>query len=92
MIREREVFCFEPDLVSDLIGVRWHGSCCLVQGFFCLLPFLRCLSGSVVDELDCGWWIRKFHRNSRGVPQECFYWGDACRGVRIIVVYRRGYR
>ena len=91
LIREREVFCLEPDFVSDLIGVRWCGSCCLVQSFFRLLPFLRCLSGPVIDELDCGWWIREFHRDSRGVPQKRFYRGDTCRGVRIIVVYRRGY-
>ena len=68
LIREREVFCFEPDLVSDLIGVRWCGSCCFVQGFFCLLPFLRCLSGSIIDELDGGWWIREFRRDLGGIP------------------------
>ena len=68
LIREREVFCFEPDLVSDLIRVRWCGSCCLVQGFFRLFPFLRCLSGSIVDKLDGGWWIREFHRDFGGVP------------------------
>ena len=68
LIREREVSCFEPDFISDLIRVRWYGSCCLVQGFFCLLPFLRCLSGSIVDELDGGWWIREFCRYSGGVP------------------------
>ena len=68
LIREREVFGFEPDFVFDLIRVRWCGSCCLVQGFFCLLPFLRCLFGSVVDELDGGWWIGEFCRDSGGVP------------------------
>ena len=68
LIREREVFRFEPDLVPDLIGVRWCGSRSFVQGFFCLLPFLRCLFGSIVDELDGGWWIREFHRDSGGVP------------------------
>ena len=67
LIRERKVFCFEPDLVSDLIGVRWCRLCCLVQRFFCLLPFLRCLSGPIVDELDSGWWIREFHRDLGGV-------------------------
>ena len=68
LIREREVFRFEPDLVSDLIGVRWCDSCCLVQGFFRLLPFLRRLSGSIIDELDGGWWIREFRRDFGGVP------------------------
>ena len=68
LIRKCEVFCFEPDFISDLIRVRWYGSRCLVQGFFCLLPFLRCLSGSIVDKLDCGWWIGEFHRDSGGVP------------------------
>ena len=68
LIREREVFCFEPDLVSDLIGVRWCGSCCFVQGFFCLFPLLRCLFGSIIDELDGSWWIREFHRDFGGVP------------------------
>jgi hypothetical protein len=68
LIGESEMLRFEPDLVSDLIGVRWCGSCCLVQGFLRLLPFLRCLSGSVVDKLDGGWWIREFHRDSGGVP------------------------
>ena len=68
LIREREVFRFEPDLISGLVGVRWCGSCCLVQGFFRLLPFLRCLSGSVIDKLDSGWWIREFHCDSGGVP------------------------
>ena len=67
LIREREVFCFEPDFISGLIGVRWCGSCCLVQGFFCLLSFLRCLSSPVIDKLDRGWWIREFHRDSGGV-------------------------
>ena len=62
------MFCFEPDLISSLIRVRWYRSCCLVQGFFCLLPFLRCLSGSVINELDGGWWIREFRCDSRGVP------------------------
>jgi hypothetical protein len=81
LIREREVFRFEPDLVSDLIGVRWYGSCCLVQGFFCLLLFLRRLSGSVINELDRGWWIRELHRDSRGVSQECFYWA-----IRVVAL------
>ena len=68
LIRKREVLCFEPDFISDLIGVRWCGSGCFVQGFFCLLPFLRCLSGSIIDKLDGGWWIREFHCDSGGVP------------------------
>ena len=68
LIRECEMFCFEPDFISDLIGVRWCGSCRLIQGFLRLLPFLRRLSGSIINELNCGWWIREFHRNSRGVP------------------------
>ena len=92
LIREREVFCFEPDFISDLIGVRWRGSCCFVQGFLRLLPFLRCLSGPIIDELDCGWWIREFYCDLRGISQECFYWGDACRGVGVVIVYCRGYR
>ena len=68
LIRECEVLRFEPDFVSSLIRVRWCGSCCLVQSFFCLLPFLRCLSGSFIDKLDGGWWIREFHCNFGGVP------------------------
>ena len=68
LIREREVFCFEPDFVSDLMGVRWCGSCCLIQGFFRLLLFLRRLSSPVVDKLDGGWWIREFYCDSGGVP------------------------
>ena len=68
LIRERKVFRFEPDLVSNLIRVRWCGSCCLVQGFFRLLPFFRCLSCSIVEELNGGWWIREFHCDSGGVP------------------------
>ena len=62
------MFRFEPDFISSLIRVRWYRSCCLIQGFFRLLPFLRCLFGSIVDKLDGGWWIREFHRDSRGVP------------------------
>ena len=62
------MFCLEPDFISDLIGVRWCGLCCLVQGFSRLLPFVRCLFGSVVDELDGGWWIRKFRRGFGGIP------------------------
>jgi hypothetical protein len=68
LIREGEVFCLEPDFISGLIGVRWGGPCCLVQGFFRLLPFLRCLSGSIVNELDGGWWIREFCCSFGGVP------------------------
>ena len=67
LIRKRKVFCFEPDFVSDLIRVRWDGSCCLVQGFFRLLPFLRRLFGSVIEKLDRGWWIREFCRDSRRI-------------------------
>ena len=68
LIRECEVSCFEPDLISDLIRVRWYGSCCLVQGFLCLLPFLRCLSSSVVDKLNRGWWRGEFCCDSGGIP------------------------
>ena len=68
LIRECEVFCFEPDFVSDLIRIRWGRSCCLVQCFFCLFPFFRCLSSPIVDELDCGWWIREFYCDFGGVP------------------------
>ena len=67
LIREGEMLRFEPDLVSYLIGVRWYGSCCLVQCFFCLLPFLRCLFSLIVNELNRGWWIREFHRDFGGV-------------------------
>ena len=92
LIRECEVFCFEPDFISGLIRVRWCGSCCLVQGFFRLLPFLHCLPSPVINKLDRGWWIRDFCRDSGGIPQKCFYWGDACCGIRIIVVHCCGYR
>ena len=68
LIRECEVFCFEPDFISDLIGVRWYGSCCFVQGFFRLFSFLRCFSRPIVYKLHGGWWIREFHRDSGGVP------------------------
>ena len=67
MIRERKVFHFEPDFISDLIGVRWRSSCCFIQGFLRLFPLLRCLSGSVIDELNGGWWIREFYRGLRGI-------------------------
>ena len=67
LIRKREVFCFEPDFISNLVRVRWYGSCCLVQGFFRLFPFLRRLSSPVVDKLDRGWRIREFHCDSRGI-------------------------
>ena len=68
LIRKCKVFCFEPDFVSDLIRVRWYGSCHLVQGFFCLLPLFRRLSSPIVDKLDCGWWIREFHCDPRRIP------------------------
>ena len=68
LIGKCEVSCFEPDFISDLIRVRWYGSCCLVQGFFCLLPLLRRLSGSIVNKLDRGWWIREFHCDFGGIP------------------------
>ena len=68
LIRKREVSRFEPDFISDLIRVRWYGSCCLVQGFFRLFPLLRRLSSPVIDKLDRGWWIREFHCDSRGIP------------------------
>ena len=40
---------------------------------------------------DCGWRIREFYCDLRGVPQKRFYWGDVCGGVGVVVMYCRGY-